>query len=50
VASILPIGETCRRLRIPVRDYLAAVRSGLADVNIQKTAELTAAAWAGRQG
>jgi hypothetical protein len=33
-----------------VRDYLAAVLPGLADVNIQRITELTPAAWAGRQG
>jgi transposase len=48
VAAILSIVETCKRLGIPVRDYLAAVLPGLADVNIQRIPELTPAAWAGR--
>jgi transposase len=48
VAAILSIVETCRRLGIPVREYLAAVLPGLADVSIQKLAELTPAAWAAR--
>lgn len=48
VAAILSIVETCRRLQIPARKYLAAVLPGLADVNIQKLADLTPAAWAAR--
>jgi transposase len=48
VAAILSIVETCRRLGIPARGYLAAVLPGLADVSIQKLAELTPAAWAAR--
>ena len=31
VAAIIPIVETCRRLNIRVRDYLASVLPGLAD-------------------
>jgi transposase len=48
VAAILSIVESCRRLKIPLRDYLAAVLPGLADVSIQRLAELTPAAWAAR--
>jgi transposase len=48
VAAILSIVETCRRLAIPVRKYLAAVLPGLADVRIQRLAELTPAVWAAR--
>jgi transposase len=48
VAAILSVVETCRRLKIPVRHYLGAVLPGLADVSIQKLAELTPAAWAAR--
>ena len=48
VAAILSIMETCRRLRIPVREYLSAVLPGLADVKIQKLAELTPAKWTAR--
>ena len=48
VAAILSVVETCRRLDIPVRKYLAAVLPGLADVSIQKLAGLTPAAWAAR--
>src|SRR5207253_10849310 len=48
IAAILSIVETCRRLQIPARKYMAAVLPGLADVSIQKLAELTPAAWAAR--
>jgi transposase len=48
VAAILSVIETCRRLKIPVRQYLAAVLPGLADVSIQRVAELTPAAWFAR--
>lgn len=48
VAAILSIVETCRRLEIPARKYLAAALPGLADVSIQKLANLTPTAWAAR--
>jgi transposase len=48
VAAILSVVETCRRLGIPIREYLGAVLPGLADVSIQKLHELTPAAWAAR--
>jgi hypothetical protein len=48
VAAILSVVETCPRLDIPVRKYLSAVLPGLAEVNIQKLAEFTPAAWAAR--
>lgn len=50
VAAILSVVETCKRMEIPVREYLAAVLPGLADVSIQKIPELTPAAWAARRG
>ena len=46
VAAILSIVETCRRLKIPIREYLAAVLPGLADVSIQRLAQLTPSVWA----
>jgi transposase len=49
VAAILSIVETCRRMTIPVRDYLAAVLPGIANVSIQRLADLTPAAWATRR-
>jgi hypothetical protein len=37
---------TCRRLKIPVRDYLGSILPGLADFPINRIAELTPSAWA----
>ena len=48
VAAILSIVETCRRLKIPVREYLATVLPGLANTSIQRLSELTPSAWATR--
>jgi transposase len=48
VAAILSVTESCRRLGIPIREYLTAILPGLADVRIQKLADLTPAAWAAR--
>jgi transposase len=49
VAAILSIVETCRRMKIPIRGYLAAVLPGIADVSIKRLTDLTPAAWAARQ-
>ena len=46
VAAILSIVESCRRLKIPIRNYLAAALPGLADLPIQRLPELTPSAWA----
>ena len=48
VAAILSVVETCRRLDIPVREYLSGVLPGLAEVSIQKLDGLTPAVWAAR--
>jgi hypothetical protein len=48
VAAILSVTESCRRLGIPIREYLAGILPGLADVRIQELADLTPAAWAAR--
>lgn len=48
VAAILSVTESCRRLGIPVRQYLNALLPGLAAIRIQKLADLTPAAWAAR--
>lgn len=48
VAAILSVIESCRRLRIPVREYLAAILPGLANTPIQCVAGLTPAAWAAK--
>ena len=45
VAAILSVVESCRRLKISVRDYLVAVLPGLSDVKIQRLSELTPNAW-----
>jgi hypothetical protein len=49
VAAILSVVESCRRMGIAVREYLGAVLPGLADVSIQRLADLTPAAWAARK-
>jgi transposase len=46
IAAILSAVESCRRLKLPVRDYLVAVLPGLADRPIQRLPNLTPAAWA----
>ena len=46
VAAIISVVETCRRLKIPLRDYLGLVLPGLGDFPVGRTAELTPAAWA----
>ena len=48
IAAILSIVETCRRLKIPVRDYLAGVLPGLADRPLQHMKKITPAAWGTR--
>jgi hypothetical protein len=48
VAAIVSIVETCRRLKISVRDYLGSVLPGLSDFPVNRIAELTPAAWANR--
>jgi hypothetical protein len=48
IAAILSIVETCRRLQIPIRDYLASILSGLVELPISRVAELTPTAWATR--
>jgi transposase len=45
IAAIFSVVESCRRLKLPVRDYLAAVLPGLADRRIQCLPDLTPAAW-----
>jgi hypothetical protein len=44
VAAILSVVESCRRLKLPVRDYLAGVLPGLADLPIRRLSELTPSA------
>jgi transposase len=41
VAAILSVIETCRRMKLSVRDYLSAVLPGLADTSLQRLPALT---------
>ena len=45
VAAIISVVETCRRLKIPIRDYLGSILPGLANFPINRIAELTPSAW-----
>ncbi len=45
VAAIFSVVESCRRLKIPVRDYLAGVLPGLADLPIQFLPDFIPTAW-----
>lgn len=46
VAAILSVIESCRRLKLPVREYLASVLPGLANLPVSRLPQLTPAAWA----
>jgi transposase len=46
VAAVLSVVETCRRLKMPVREYLAWVLPGLGNVPMQRVHQHTPAAWA----
>jgi transposase len=46
VAAILSIVESCRRLGVPLRDYLLAVLPGLDRRKISEIAQLTPSRWA----
>ena len=48
VAAIISVIESCRRLKIPVRNYLAEILPGLANVPLRHIADLTPAAWAAK--
>ena len=45
IASILSVVETCRRMDIPIRDYLASILPGRSNCPVSRVAELTPAAW-----
>jgi transposase len=49
VANILSVVETCRRLVLPIREYLASLLPGLADFPVQRVGDLTPQAWAARK-
>ncbi len=46
VAAILSVVESCRRLHLPVRDYLASILPGLANRSVRQLQKLTPSAWA----
>jgi transposase len=46
IAAIFSVVETCRRLGLPIREYLAAVLPGLGNRSIQSLEQLTPAAYA----
>jgi transposase len=48
VAAILSVVESCRRLEVPVKDYLLAVLPGMASKTLPEAAVLTPARWASR--
>jgi len=48
VAAILSIVESCRRLKLPVRDYFSTILPGRADLPIRCLPDLTPAVWVGR--
>jgi transposase len=48
VAAILSVVESCRRLKVSVRDYFSAILPGLADLPIRCLPDLTPAVWVAR--
>lgn len=46
VAAILSVVESCRRLSVPVKDYLLAVLPGMSQRTLSQIAPLTPAHWA----
>src|SRR5208283_3491885 len=48
VAAILSVVESCRRLKLPVRDYFSTILPGLADLPIRRLPDLTPAVWVAR--
>jgi transposase len=50
VAALLSVVETCRRLKIPVREYLACVLPGLENLPVQRVSQYTPADWAASRG
>jgi transposase len=50
VAAILSVVESCRRLGMPVKDYLAEVLPGLNRRTLSEVANLTPARWAASRG
>ena len=45
VAAILSVVESCRRLRVPVKDYLLDILPGLDSRKVSEVAQLTPSRW-----
>jgi transposase len=50
IAAILSVVESCRRLQVPVKDYLLAVLPGMSRRKHSEVAQLTPAHWNASQG
>jgi hypothetical protein len=50
VAAILSVVESCRRLDVPVKDYLLAVLPGMGGRKHSELAQLTPARWMAHHG
>jgi len=50
VAAILSVVESCRRIGVPVREYLAQVLPGMGDRTLSQVSSLTPARWAAARG
>jgi hypothetical protein len=48
IAAILSVVESCRRLKVSVRDYFAAVLPGFGDLPFRCLPDLTPAVWVAR--
>lgn len=48
VAAIVSVIETCRRLKISIREYLCSILPGFANFPINRVAALTPRAWRAR--
>ena len=45
VAAILSVIESCRRLKLPLRQYLASILPGMANLSIHRIGQYTPTAW-----
>jgi transposase len=43
--QFISVVESCRRLKIPIRDYLCSILPGLANFPVNRIAQLTPASW-----
>jgi hypothetical protein len=50
VAAILSVVESCRRIGVPVKEYLAGVLPGLEQRTLSEVANLTPARWHAARG